>query len=217
MAKAQIVARELDDSVECGFNPREYLLVKSATWTRTPVRGAETASLPEFVGTNPRTLQMELLFDEWETESGAVSEKVEKLLSWTNPTPRSISANKPTPPIVFFQWGTKTLFDAFLRSVSVRYTMFKGDGAPVRANVTVAFEEVPSEPARQNPTSGGRPGERVRVVAVGDSLHSIAFQEYGDPTLWRGLAVENAINDPLRLEVGRRLRVPPARTAMERS
>jgi hypothetical protein len=217
LAKALIAARELGDSVECRFNPHEYVVMKSATWTRTPVRGAQTAPLPEFVGTNPSTLQMELMFDEWESGSGEVAEKVEKLLSWTNPTPRSISANTPAPPIVYFQWGSRTLFDAFLRSVSARYTLFKSDGAPLRANVTVVFEEVPSEPARQNPTSGGRTGERARLVKPGDSLQSIAYQEYGDPTRWRRLAAANDIDDPLRLEAGTQLRIPAGRTDGGRS
>jgi nucleoid-associated protein YgaU len=118
---------------------------------------------------------------------------------------------------VYFQWGSRTLFDAFLRSVSARYTLFKSDGAPLRANVTVVFEEVPSEPARQNPTSGGRTGERARLVKPGDSLQSIAYQEYGDPTRWRRLAAANDIDDPLRLEAGTQLRIPAGRTDGGRS
>jgi hypothetical protein len=216
LAKALIAARELGDSIECRFNPQEYVITKSATWTRTPIRGAATAALPEFVGTDPSTLQMELMFDGWES-GGDVGEPVAKLLSWTNPTPQSIAANTPTPPIVYFQWGTRTLFDAFIRSVSARYTLFKSDGAPLRASVTVQFEEVPADPARQNPTSGGRAGERAHVVAPGDTLQSIAFREYGDPTWWRGLAVENGIDDPLRLAIGIPIRVPAAKRAAERS
>lgn len=217
LAKAVLVARDLGVQLECRFNPREYVVAKSATWSRTPVRGAPSAPLPEFVGTNPRTLQMELLFDDWESGSGDVSKDVETLLAWTNPTRDSIDANTPMPPIVFFQWGTKPLFDAYVKSVSARYTMFRGDGTPVRAHVTASFEEVPSEPPRQNPTSGSEPGSRLRVVVTGDTLHSMAYCEYGDAALWRGLAKANRINDPLRLEVGTRLTVPPASVAAELS
>ena len=213
LAKAVIVARDLNEELECKFNPREYTVAKSATWMRTPVRGAQTAAMPEFVGTNPRTLQMELLFDDWESEAGDVSAQVEKLLEWTNPTRDSLIANKPNPPIVFFQWGTKALFNAYVRSVSARYTMFYGDGAPARASVTVTFEEVPNEQARQNPTSGGEPGRRKRVVAGGESLHSIAYEEYGDPRLWRGLAEANGIEDALSLRPGTEILVPPAKQA----
>jgi hypothetical protein len=217
LAKAVLVARELNIGIECRFNPREYVVAKSATWTRTPARGAESAPIPEFVGTNPRTLQMELFFDDWESGSGDVSKDVETLLQWTNPTRDSIGANKPNPPVVFFQWGTKPLFDAYVKSVSARYTMFRSDGTPVRAHVTTTFEEVPNEPARQNPTSGGEPGRRTHVAAAGDTLHSVAYREYGDPALWRGLAAVNGIDDPLRLVPGTRLIVPPAKRASELS
>jgi hypothetical protein len=214
LVKAQITARELGESVTCLFNPHEYVVSKSATWTRTPIRGASTAPLPEFVGTNPSTLQIELMFDGWETGSGEVGAKVETLLAWTNPTPRSIAANAPAPPIVNFQWGSRMLFDAFLRSVTARYSLFTGDGAPLRAHVTVLFEEVPNEPARQNPSSGGRAGDRARVLTAGDSLQSVAYQEYGDPTEWRRLAIANGIDDPLRLVAGTPLRVPRRRASV---
>jgi hypothetical protein len=217
LAKAVIAVRDGDARVECRFNPREYVVAKSATWMRTPTRGAQTASMPEFVGTNPRSLQMELFFDDWQSGSGDVSKDIETLLGWTNPTPQSISANRPNPPIVFFQWGTKPLFNAYVKSVSARYTMFREDGSPVRAHVTASFEEVPDEPGRQNPTSGGQPGQRVRVATATDTLHSIAYEEYGDPALWRALADVNRVDDPLRLAAGARVLIPPAKTAAELS
>jgi hypothetical protein len=217
LSKAVIVVKETDAQIPCRFNPSEYTVSKSATWSRTPIRGAETASIPEFVGTNPRTLQLELLFDGWDSGGGDVSGDVEALMECTNPTRKSISDNRPSPPVVLFQWGTKPLFDAYVKSVSARYTMFQSDGTPIRALVTVAFEEIPSQPGRQNPTSGGSAGRRTRLVQAGESLHAIAYQEYRKPTLWRGLALFNGITDPARLRSGTTLIVPPAGEAAVRS
>jgi nucleoid-associated protein YgaU len=212
LAKAVIVARDLNEEVRCSFNPSEYTVAKSATWNRTPVRGAESASTPEFVGTNPRSLQLELFFDEFESE-GDVSVDVDRILGWTNPTRDSISANRPSPPIVYFQWGTKSLFNAYIRTVSARYTHFRSDGTPLRAHVSLAFEEIPSDPPRQNPTSGGEPGKRTHNVAASDSLPWIAYKHFRDPTLWRGIASFNRIVDPGRLRVGSTIVIPPERTA----
>ena len=56
----------------------------------------------------------------------------------------------------------------------------------------------------------------MRTVVAGDTLASIAYAEYGDPTMWRPLAAFNGIDDPLRL-AGRRDRAaahrrrPPGR------
>lgn len=215
LAKAVIVARELDVSVECRFNPREYTIAKSATWSRSLVRGAETASIPEFVGTNPRILQIELFFDGWESASGDVSTEIETLLSWTNPTRESIDGNRPSPPVVFFQWGSRVMFDAYVKSATARYTMFGTDGTPLRATVDITFEEIPVIQERQNPTSGGESGKSTHIVGAGDSLQSIAVRAYGDPRLWRGLAEFNDVDDPLRLNPGMRLLIPPVKTAVE--
>ncbi len=216
LAKAVIVARDLGQRLECRFNPTEYTVAKSANWKRTPARGAATAPRAEFVGTNPESLRMELLFDGWDSGSGDVSTDVEALMAWTNPTAASIDQNLPAPPIVFFQWGNRSLFDAYVQAVTARYVLFRNDGTPVRATAAVTFEEVPSEPARQNPTSGGQ-GRRAHVVSAAESLQLIAYREYGDPALWRGLAVANGIVDPLRLTPGTSLLIPPTRQAAELS
>ena len=72
---------------------------------------------------------------------------------------------------------------------------------PIRALCSVALEEMPSEPWRQNPTSGGDVGAPRRTRCVdGDSLASVAYAEYGDPTAVAGRSpAYNGIDDPLRL------------------
>jgi nucleoid-associated protein YgaU len=87
--------------------------------------------------------------------------------------------------------------------------------SPERAQIVL--ERVQAETPKQNPSSGGLSGNRAHVVSEGDSLHSIAFREYDDPALWRGLADLNGIDDPMRLRAGQRLIVPPFEQAAARS
>jgi nucleoid-associated protein YgaU len=47
-------------------------------------------------------------------------------------------------------------------------------------------------------------------MVVGDSLASLAYAEYGDPTLWRYLASFNRIDDPLRIPQGSVVLLPSA-------
>ncbi len=71
------------------------------------------------------------------------------------------------------------------------------------------MEEMPGEEFRkQNPTSGSHEVRRVHRIVAGDSLASVAFGEYGDPTAWRALAAFNEIDDPLRVPTGRVLLLP---------
>jgi Contractile injection system tube protein len=212
LTKAIIALKDGSQQLKCTFNPREYTITKSGTWHKTPARNAHSAPTPEFVGANPSKMQMELFFDAWE-KGGDVSKSVQKLFDWTVPTKKSRGTGKPNPPIVVFQWGQNHLFDAFVQNVSAKYTMFTPQGMPIRATVNVSFEEVPAEPAPTNPTSGGPPGRRTHVMTSADTLHSIAWDEYGDASLWRGIAASNGIDDPLRIPEGTSLLIPPATVA----
>jgi nucleoid-associated protein YgaU len=50
----------------------------------------------------------------------------------------------------------------------------------------------------------------MHVVRDGDSLQSIAYAMYGDPTRWRTIAEANGIDDPLAVRRGRTLSIPRA-------
>jgi len=43
---------------------------------------------------------------------------------------------------------------------------------------------------------------------AGDTLASVAYEEYRNPTKWRALAEANGIDDPMRLRPGAVLIVP---------
>jgi hypothetical protein len=194
-----------------GYNPTEYTVTKSARWNRPPTRGAESSTPPEFTGSMPTTISMEIFFDAFEELAGDVSRDVETLLVWTRPTPVSISRGLAQPPLLRFIWGSNPVlqdFQGYLKSVTARYTMFRLDGTPVRATASITLEEVTPEAARQNPTSGSREGRRSCVLSEGDTLQALAWREYGQASLWRGLAAFNAIDDPMRLVPGRELLIP---------
>lgn len=210
--KASLHTVDTGEKLEFLFNPTSYSVSKTATWNRPTTKGAAKASAPEFAGTEPASVQMELLFDRWETPGGDVSKDVAKLLEWLEPTRASYSANKPQPPLLRFDWGSNqalTWFTGFLKSVNASYTMFRKDGTPTRATVSISLEEVaPNQQSQnQNPTSGGPGGHRTRVMTAGDSLQSLAYAEYGDATEWRRIAELNGIDDPLRVPSGTTLAI----------
>jgi len=197
-------------SIDFQFNPKEVTIAKSAKWERKPERGAKTAGPPQFTGADPCKLTMEMFFDATGTHDGSVVAAVEKLFSCCVPTEKTRSETKPVPPLVVFNWGNITSFPAFITQVSAKYTLFSADGTPIRATCAVSLEEMPGESRPQNPTSGSLAVRRVHTVIVGDSLASVAYAEYGDPTLWRDLAAFNRVDDPLRIPLGTVLMVPTA-------
>jgi hypothetical protein len=193
------------------YNPAELTTSKSANWNRPQQQGARSAGRPQFTGAGPQTVQMEIWFDAWDAADADVTGCVMTLFEWTKPTPQSIQRRLPRPPVLGFEWGSNrvlTDLQVFLKTVNAKYVLFKPDGTPVRASATITLEEVPPEQPSQNPTSGSRESRRTRLLGEGDSLHSVAWREYGDAGLWRGLAAFNDIDDPLRVAAGTRILVP---------
>jgi nucleoid-associated protein YgaU len=133
---------------------------------------------------------------------------IDTLLSTVRPTAKSTSANAPFPPIVVFSWGSAPPFVGVVKSVTSSLTLFRPDGKPVRATCKVSMQEYPTDPAKQNPTSGALRSMRAHRVVLGDTLASIANEEYGSPALWRAIASTNGLEDPFRLRLGRELLIP---------
>jgi nucleoid-associated protein YgaU len=190
------------------FNPQQYTVEKSADWSREPQVGALLAPVPQFRGTNARVMNVDILLDASYSTSGSVENDVNLLFSCCAPTAMSVLLGTPSPPFVLFGWGTTLGFLAYMRSVRAEYTLFRPDGAPLRANCSLVMEEIPMQFGKQNPTSGGR-ARRTRTTVAGDTLQSVAYREYGRPALWRAIAEANGIEDPLRLAPGTTLLIPP--------
>lgn len=222
MVKARLQEAEGSKSLEFKFNPTEYSVSKSATWSTTPAtKGTKAGSTPHYVGSNPQTIGLKLFFDDWEALAGDVTKDVQQLLDWCTPTEKSIRDKKSQPPVLKFTWGSNShLIDKkyYLSSVNATYTMFRRDGTPVRATADIKLNEVPTDnPDGQNPTSGSIQTRRTHEISQGDSLQSIANREYGRPSLWRGIARFNDLDDPIRLKLETRLLLPSLEEAAELS
>lgn len=197
------------------FNPSEFSVQKSAAWETKPGKDAEEATMPEFTGSKPRSMNVEVFLDATDSPSHDITKDIELLFDCCTPAAESLGKNRPSPPFVLFGWGTTMQFEAYVESVSVKYTMFKQDGTPIRALATLSLQEIPRVAQRQNPTSGGLAAQRTHTVVAGDSLASIAYAEYGDPRLWRAVARTNGIDDPTRLVNGTSLLLPTPEQAGE--
>lgn len=147
------------------FNPAKLSLSKSTEWRRTPSRMAGQSALPEFVGSGPRSLSLEVFLDATATHDNSVEKAVEQLMTACVPTPSSLARKTPASPWVRFDWGTSktTSFDGVMSNLSVSYTLFDVDGKPLRATCSLSIEEASVDPAYQNPTSGSR----RRAVPIG--------------------------------------------------
>ncbi|GHF16083.1 peptidase M23 [Streptomyces spiralis] len=193
------------------FNPVQLSMTRRAQWKVTPAQVERTGPLPEFMGSDPREMSVEIFLDSSdEPTSNTVLKKVESLLACCEVTPESVGTKQPSPPWVIFQWGafSTARFTAYVSSVEANYTLFSTTGVPIRATCRLQLHEIPSKTKRQNPTSGALTAQRVHRVVAGDSLQSLAWQEYGDAAAWRAIAEANDIDDPTHLPTGTELVLP---------
>jgi nucleoid-associated protein YgaU len=101
-------------------------------------------------------------------------------------------------------------------SLTIQYVLFHPNGEPIRATVDIELAQAEKADTAssggtgqgQNPTTRSMSGLRIHRVRDGDSLPSIAYDAYGDPTRWRPIAEANGIDNPLSLRRGSELTIP---------
>jgi nucleoid-associated protein YgaU len=214
--RARLWCREANKALDVHYNPTQVTLKKRTAEVTHAKQAAEKGASSEYINTQTRDLTFTLTLEAWSTRRDVV-EDVNTLQSWLNPTADSMRQGQtPRPPIVEFEWWSDPApFKGRIKQADATYTVFGLDGKPVRATVTVAMTELPDPVLRTNPTSGSPGGGQTVLVRDGDSLASIAYHQYGDPSLWRAVAVANGIADPTTLAAGQRLAIPAPAHARE--
>jgi nucleoid-associated protein YgaU len=142
------------------------------------------------------------------------------------------------PPRVRFVWGKAWNVPGVIVAVAERFDRFSANGVPKRSWVRMRFQRVNEDPPAQAsllPQAGSQ-GQRAAldVAAVqnmaassqgsfqvhetrgggasggpSERIDQLSARFYGDPTLWRLIAIFNHILDPLHILPGVVLRIPP--------
>lgn len=218
MVKASIYPTDesggkLGSGIICDFNPYEYTIAKSNTYSYKASNGNDSPTVNlDKVGA--QTLKLKLIFDGYE-KNRDVAVDVHKMWDFMNPRKSPDFGNHPNhkvdAPFVAFHWGGFK-FVAVITQMSQKYTLFNKVGVPVRAEVSVTLTQHKDmeDYSPQNPTSGGGPIERVWRVKSGDRLDLIAASVYGDATKWQQIATYNDIDNPHALRSGSILNIPVA-------
>jgi nucleoid-associated protein YgaU len=194
------------------FNPKSLGITRSVQWQRQKAAKRDSPEL-QFTTAQPATLTVDLFFDTYDTASAAkrsVYEHTSKLLELT-----IVRGDKHRPPVCQLKWGEQgVIFQGVLQQLDQQYTMFLENGVPVRATAKCTFMQWRSNAKdlkKQNLMSADV--VKVWVVKRGQTLASIAAQEYLDPRRWREIAAANDIDDPLALAPGATLLLPALRIA----
>ncbi|MGJ7506594.1 CIS tube protein [Variovorax sp. GT1P44] len=206
-----------DSTIVAMFNPNRLTVSRSVSW---PNQNAAKRDTPEsqFIGGEPATLSVDLFFDTYDTDEEQSQKKsvkklyTDKLLHLTTVEQHG---KIHRPPVCRLTWGEQAMFfQGVLQQIETQFTMFVENGLPVRATNRCTFKQWVStmtDLEKQNLMSSDV--AKVWIVKRGQTLASIAAEEYGDPRQWQAIADANGIDNPLALSPGMCLMLPVRQVA----
>ncbi len=216
LTKAKLeIEREMGKQiVEVLFNPSEYQLTDGSSYSEKKVPGLDGPIL-QYISGDATELSLNLFLDTYvpkstslisfgpPKESTDVSALTKQIADAT-----SIDGSMHRPTKVTFKWGSLN-FEGVVTKMNHTYTMFTESGMPVRAKVSLTFKSLisPTDTKRKSPfESPDR--TKYRTLRQGMGLWDIANMEYGDPDLWKVIARENGILNPLDVRPGQIVKLP---------
>ena len=212
LEKALITNTDTGENVEVLFNPEEYTVSKDNNFAQMAVPGLRSPLL-QFVHGNLQTLDMELMVDSYEAhKSGGktVNQAGQDVRDLTSKISRLLDINEEThaPPILLFTWGSLS-FTCVLAKCSQKFILFRPDGIPVRAKLSVTFNEFTNADTEAKEIKRQTADySKTYVIHQDETLSQIAAKLYRNAELWRPIALRNQIENPRSLPVGRKLLIP---------
>lgn len=217
LTKAKLeIEKEVGMSViDVLFNPSEYQLTDGANYSEKKIPGLD-GPIIQYISGEATELSLNLFLDTYvpKAPSSLISFGTPKTSTDVSAITRqiadatSIEGSLHRPPQVRFVWGSLN-FQGVVTRFSHTYTMFTESGMPVRAKVSLTFKSLisPRDTRRASPfESPDR--TKYRTIHQGIGLWDIAGMEYGDPDMWKMIARENGIFNPLDVRPGQVVKLP---------
>jgi LysM repeat protein len=204
-------------TIDCLFNPTEFTVTKTNTWTYKEIKG-NSFPPPQYGGGAPRELSVNLLFDSSllppKASVMSICDDLFKMMEV--PGGQHAAGAESAPAFLTFSWGKYQGFKAACTSLTVAYQLFNQNGEPIRADVKMTLKQTepastasaPTANATTNPSTHSAGLQGIHTVQDGDSLPSIAYKAYGDATRWRSIAEANGVDNPFHLRRGTPLTLP---------
>lgn len=213
LEKALITNTVTGTKIHVQFNPEEYTQTREINYAQAAIPGL-SAPILQFMNGNMQTLEMELFLDSYEQHKvgtkvvNQAQSDVRDLVKQVTDL-MTIDPAKHAPPVLLFTWGKSLAFTCVLARATQKFVMFLPDGTPVRARLNVTFNEYRNADLEAKEIKRETSDYSKRyVVSQAETLSSIASREYGDPRLWRVIAIANRLQRARGLPAGLKLLLP---------
>jgi hypothetical protein len=183
------------------FNPTDLSVDRSSHYAAMPVPGLSMPIL-QFIRGESDVLHLELFLDRIDLNSDVESD-IQRLETFV-----VIDSGLHAPPVAEFAWGAFS-FTGVVTSLRKKMTLFSEDGRTLRARLTLSLRSYKSAEVQLRELKLASPDRsHARVLREGETLAHIAYEVYGDPRMWRPIALANGIQRPRFIEPGTPLWIP---------
>jgi hypothetical protein len=188
-------------------NPDQITFNYKIKSTRQDVPGTGANTL-KYIGVEPESVSFDIIFDTTGVIPGSTGDVYSQIADFKKIT-YDYNGSIHRPNYVQLSWGS-IIFKGVLSSLNVTYTLFSPQGVPLRAKVSVSFEE------SMDPATIARDDDRaspdmthLRTVLDGDTLPLMCYRIYGDPSFYLEIARINGLDHFTDLIPGTRIEFPP--------
>jgi len=203
LAKATItdVSHPGQSPISVLFNPTDLSVDRSSHYASMPVPGLSMPIL-QYIRGESDILNLELFLDRTD-EGNDVNSDVAALERLTQ-----IDSTLHSPPVIQFDWANFS-FTGVVTSVREKLTLFSEDGRVLRARIALSLKSYKAAEVQLRDLKLSSPDRsHARVLREGETLAHIAYEAYGDPRMWRTIALANNIDRPRFIEPGTPLWIP---------
>jgi len=204
MSPATLTNMDTNEIVNFMFNPFDYTLSKSNTWTDKPVTG-QNVPYVNFQQGGAIKLKLILHFDSQAAgkDVRTFTDKLWKMVL-INEAKVDAKTGKGQPPTVVFDWG-KLHFKAIVTSLSQQFTLFTDSGIPLRCKVDIDLQQFLDEPGEMGTAQAGgtTPASASTTAVQGQRLDNMTK----NPNDQRKVAEKNNLDNPLKVPTGTKLKM----------
>ena len=188
------------------MNPNELTIAYEVEYDSAQGAGT-TGSRMNFKKMKPGDMSLTFFID-GTGANGTKADVQEKIQQFQTVT--GYNGNIHRPNYLKVVWGTLQVKRCVLKTASIAYKLFKPDGVPLRAVITAAFADSSDDQTRVAIAQDSSPDlTHVRLVKAGDTLPTLCFGIYGDPSYYLEVAQANGIDVFRNLRPGTRIVFPP--------
>jgi hypothetical protein len=194
------------------INPASYTRKAQIKYNDRQAQGSNGGS-PEFNRVAAEDVSFELIFDatgvippgKGQSYTNGVADGIAQFIALTATLNGTIHA----PNFLILAWA-QLQFQCVLTSMSTSYTLFKPDGTPLRAKMSVQFQNYNSETQLAKKAKKNSPDlTHLVTVLAGDTLPALCHRIYGDSGYYAKVAAFNGLSSFRSVAPGTQLLFPP--------